>query len=106
MTVLPATTALILEHEGSVLKGWLNRPEARNALSLEMTEELTTVFDAVRDDRSIRTIVLRGKGGIFCAGGDIKGFKSSMQGEEVSAAEVARDNRTFGDLMIKINEQP
>ncbi|MGI9294578.1 MAG: enoyl-CoA hydratase/isomerase family protein [Pseudomonadales bacterium] len=106
MAALPDTTALILEHEGSVLKVWLNRPEARNALSLEMTEELDAVFDAVRDDRSIRTIVLRGKGGIFCAGGDIKYFKSGMQGEEVSATEVARGNRTFGDLMIKINEQP
>ncbi|MGI9286181.1 MAG: enoyl-CoA hydratase/isomerase family protein [Pseudomonadales bacterium] len=106
MATLPNTKALILEQEGSVLRVWLNRPEARNALSLEMTEELDAVFDAVRDDRGIRTIVLRGKGGIFCAGGDIKGFKSGMQAEEVSAAEVARGNRSFGDLMIKINEQP
>ena len=30
-------------------------------------------------DRTVRTIVLRGNGGVFCAGGDIKGFKSGMQ---------------------------
>jgi len=101
---LPETQSLILEHRGSVLKIWLNRPESKNALSEEMTDELHQVLDAVRDDRSIRTIVLRGKDGVFCAGGDIKGFKADMQA--VSAAQVAKSNRGFGDLMIKINEQP
>jgi len=101
---LPETQSLILEHRGSVLKIWLNRPEAKNALSEEMTDELHLVLDAIRDDRSIRTIVLRGRGGVFCAGGDIKGFKSDMQA--VSAAQVAKSNRSFGDLMIKLNEQP
>ena len=71
---LPATHCLILERDDSVLKIWLNRPEAKNALSMEMTDELNLVLDSVRDDRSIRTIVLRGSGGVFCAGGDIKGM--------------------------------
>jgi len=101
---LPETQSLILERQGSVLKIWLNRPQAKNALSEEMTDELHLVLDAVRDDFSIRTLVLRGKGGVFCAGGDIKGFKSDMQA--VSAEQVAKSNRSFGDLMIKINEQP
>lgn len=105
MTTLPTTTALILEREGSVLRIWFNRPEARNALTGEVTGELSAVLDAVRDDRSIRTLVIRGKGGVFCAGGDIKGFKSGMQGSG-DAKSIARGNRDFGDLMIKLNEQP
>ncbi|MFT5483732.1 MAG: isohexenylglutaconyl-CoA hydratase [Halieaceae bacterium] len=106
MTDLPETTDLIVERSGSVLRIWLNRPEAKNALTAEMTGELMAVLDAVRDDRSVRTIVLRGKGGVFCAGGDIKGFKSGLQGETISAAEIARGNRSFGDVLIAINEQP
>ena len=106
MTTLPDTTTLELDHQGSVLTVWLNRPEARNALSAEMVDELGAVLDAVRDDRSLRTLVLRGRGGFFCAGGDIKGFKSGMQGGESDEAAVARGNREFGDLMIKLNEQP
>ena len=102
---LPDTQALLLERRGSVLHIWLNRPDTRNALSAEMTGELEAVLDAVHPDRSIRTLVLRGKGGVFCAGGDIKGFKSSMQGE-MDHAQVAAANRSFGNLMIKINEQP
>lgn len=105
MTNLPATNELILEREDSVLRIWFNRPEARNALTAEVTGELSAVLDAVRDDRTIRTLVLRGKGGVFCAGGDIKGFRSAMQARG-DAAAVARGNRSFGDLMIKLNEQP
>lgn len=99
------TSAILLERDESVLKIWFNRPEARNALTGEVVEELMATLDKVRDDRSIRTIILRGKGGVFCAGGDIKGFKSGMQGGG-DAKEIAKGNRTFGDLMIKLNEQP
>ena len=106
MTTLPDTTDLILEPRGSVLTIWFNRPEARNSLSAEMVDELSAVLDAVRDDRSLRTIILRGKGGFFCAGGDIKGFKSGLQGGAPDPGEVARGNRSFGDVMIKLNEQP
>ena len=105
MTTLPTTAALILERDAGVLRIWFNRPEARNALTAEITGELAAVLDAVRGDRTIRTLVLRGKGGVFCAGGDIKGFKSGMQGP-ADAAAIARGNRSFGDLMIKLNEQP
>lgn len=106
MTTLPGTKALILEPRGSVLTIWLNRPEARNALSADMVDELGAVLDAIREDRGLRTIILRGKGGFFCAGGDIKGFKSDLQGGAPDRDEVARGNRSFGDLMIKLNEQP
>ena len=103
-TQLPETHSLILDRQGSVLKIWFNRPEAKNALNAAMTNELVAVLGAVRDDRSIRTIVLRGKGGFFCAGGDIKGFKSGMQ--TIDAREVAKSNRSFGDVMSMLNEQP
>ena len=106
MTTLPTTQCLILEPKGSVLTIWLNRPEAKNALSAEMVEELEGVLDAIRDDRSLRTIILRGKGGFFCAGGDIKGFKSGLQSGVPNEEEVAKGNRSFGNLMIKLNEQP
>ena len=106
MTALPTTNDLILEQAGSVLTIWFNRPEAKNALSGEMVDELHAVLDAAAADKTLRTLILRGKGDIFCAGGDIKGFKSGLQGGEPSEEEVAASNRSFGDLMIKLNEQP
>jgi isohexenylglutaconyl-CoA hydratase len=105
MTNLPATNSLILEQQKSALRIWFNRPDTRNALTGEVVTELANVLDAVRDDRAIRTLVIRGKGGVFCAGGDIKGFRAGMQGGG-DTGEIARGNRVFGDLMIKLNEQP
>lgn len=103
---LPQTKDLILEHSGSVLTIWFNRPEAKNALSGEMVDALHAVLDCARDEQSLRTLIIRGKGDVFCAGGDIKGFKSGLQSGEPTEEDVAAGNRQFGDLMIKLNEQP
>ena len=102
--LLPETKTIITERNGSVLRIWLNRPESKNALSAEMTDELAEVLGLVKKNRSIRTIVLRGKGDVFCAGGDIKGFKSDMQRADKDL--IARGNRSFGYLMSQLNEQP
>ena len=50
----------------------LDRPQVRNAMSLAMVKELSEVFTALESDLSIRSVVLRGEGGHFCAGGDIQ----------------------------------
>ena len=105
MTQLPKTSSIVLDRQPSTLRIWFNRPEARNAMNDDVTRELHAVLDAVSDDRSLRTLVFRGKGGVFCAGGDIKTFQSGMQAAADHAA-IARSNRSFGDLMIKLNEQP
>jgi isohexenylglutaconyl-CoA hydratase len=106
MAALPQTRHLILEKRGSVLTLWFNRPEAKNALSADMVDEIHAVLDVAAKDKTLRTLILRGKGDTFCAGADIKGFKSDAQGGEPDEPEVARGNRYFGDLMIKLNEQP
>ena len=106
----PKTSALIVEQDQSVVRIWFNRPDAKNSLNDEITGGLADVLDQACEDREIRTIILRGKGGIFCAGADIKGFKSNMQGgEEAKSPDhkaVAAANRAFGDVMMKLNEQP
>lgn len=103
---LPSTNDLLLEHKGSVLTIWLNRPEARNALSAQMVDELHAVLDWARASDGLRTLVIRGREGFFCAGGDLKGFNTDLDGGEPDEREVAAGNRQFGDLMIKLNEQP
>ena len=56
--------------EGPVATITLNRPEARNALSLAMVEELLRCFTALREEayRDVRVVVLRAAGETFCAG--------------------------------------
>ncbi|CAG1019374.1 enoyl-CoA hydratase [Burkholderiaceae bacterium] len=57
----------------------LNRPQALNALSLQMIREITAALIGWRDDPQVAAVVLRGatqegKGVAFCAGGDIRFF--------------------------------
>ncbi|MDI1344957.1 MAG: enoyl-CoA hydratase-related protein [Pseudolabrys sp.] len=49
----------------------LNRADKRNALSAELREALLDALRAASDDADIRSIVLTGAGGHFCAGGDL-----------------------------------
>ena len=57
----------------------LNRPEARNALSMEMRTGLAEYTAQLEFDPAVRCVVLRGAGGHFMAGGDVKLFKSRQQ---------------------------
>jgi enoyl-CoA hydratase/carnithine racemase len=50
----------------------LDRPEARNALTIEMKEALRTLLPALGDDSEVGCVLLTGAGGAFCAGGDTK----------------------------------
>ncbi|HRI06818.1 MAG TPA: enoyl-CoA hydratase/isomerase family protein, partial [Nannocystaceae bacterium] len=72
MSRLPPVENLELRHDGWRLHVTLNRPHVRNAMSFAMVEELMAVFEAVRTRRDIRALILRGAGGNFCAGGDVK----------------------------------
>ena len=50
----------------------LNRPEARNAFSAEMITLWNEYLESARDDKNVRVIIVTGKGGTFCSGGDIR----------------------------------
>ena len=105
MRDLPETATLLLDRDDGWLTVWLNRPAARNALSAEMAGELATVVEAVRDDRTIRGVTFRGKGDVFCAGGDIKGFRSIVESDAIHD-EVAAFSRDAGKLFHAVNELP
>lgn len=106
MANLPSTEYVLTEFDNSWLTIWFNRPEARNALSGELTSDLRNVLNAIRHDRSVRGITIRGKGGVFCAGGDLKGFKSNFQGGGQAAEDVAASSRKGGELFGLINTMP
>ena len=55
---------------GGVATVTLNRPEARNALSIELCDALVTVLGNVDRAADVRAVVLRGAGPVFCAGAD------------------------------------
>lgn len=80
MTGLPETKALDLELDGSWLTVWFNEPDNRNPLTEARVTDLLALCAALEDRRDIRAVVFRGRGGVFCAGGDLKSFKAALQG--------------------------
>ena len=62
---------VLTERDGSLAFVTLNRPERRNALSLETLQELIDVFRGIAEDPAVRVAVLRANGPAFSAGHDI-----------------------------------
>jgi enoyl-CoA hydratase/carnithine racemase len=74
MTV-PGAPPLLLERDGRVATVTFNRPEARNAMTFEMYEELHDLCERLDEDPAVRVLVLRGAGDrAFVSGTDIRQF--------------------------------
>ena len=72
-----------VEHDGTVLRITLDRPEKLNAVDTPLLDELSARFrDAAADD-SVRAVLLTGAGRAFCSGGDLTG------GDTAGAAHAA-----------------
>ena len=68
---------LIHERRGDVAWITFNRPEARNALTFAMYEELAKICTAANEDKALRVVVIRGAGDkAFASGTDINQFRA------------------------------
>jgi enoyl-CoA hydratase/carnithine racemase len=56
--------------DGGIATLTLNRPDARNALSIQMCEDILVALHEIEADRDVRVLVIRGEGPTFCAGAD------------------------------------
>ncbi len=72
MIATSAYRHLLVEGADGIAVVTLNRPEKRNALSLEVMRELLAAFAAIGADRSIKAVILRGLGPAFSAGHDLR----------------------------------
>lgn len=107
MTIAMKLEAVRVEQTGAVLHIWFNRPQARNAMSLQMVAELRQVLQDAQATAgqadAVRVVVLRGTGGHFCAGADLKDMASArmraMQKEAGDTSDpIAEVNAAFGHL--------
>jgi enoyl-CoA hydratase/carnithine racemase len=73
---------LSLEPRGEVAVVTLQRPEKRNALSIELREEIADAFTHLGDDDGVGCIVLTGAGPAFCSGMDVTQFGGGREHKE------------------------
>jgi methylglutaconyl-CoA hydratase len=80
---------VLVEKQSQITTVTLNRPERRNALTIELMTELTAAVDAATDDASQRVLIVRGAGPAFCAGLDMNETQDPSRAHE-SAGAVAK----------------
>jgi enoyl-CoA hydratase/carnithine racemase len=95
MLTATSATNLLVEAADGIAVVTMNRPEKRNALSLELMRELIATFAALGEDRAVKAIVLRGNGPAFSAGHDLR---------EMLDQPVAQYRRVF-DTCVQLMEK-
>jgi len=81
----PASQHVRVHVDDGIMDLVLDRPERRNALSLAMYEALTAALQQASQDAAVRLVRIRGAGGTFTSGNDLKDFQSQIPGEDGGA---------------------
>lgn len=71
--------SIAYEKTGQVAKLTLNRPDAFNAIDVQLAKDLHAAIAAVDADPGVRAVVLTGAGRAFCGGGDVLGFAERVE---------------------------
>lgn len=80
------TTDIILRHDdGNIATLTLNRPAARNALSMGLMEALDAALAAIADDAAVHVVILAANGPAFCAGHDLREMRATPTREAYEA---------------------
>jgi enoyl-CoA hydratase/carnithine racemase len=91
---------LIYTTEGRTAVVTLNRPNRRNALSLELMLELIACLDEVGRNAELRAVILAAVGKVFCSGHDL----SEMTGRDINQYRRLFD--VCSELMMKVQSIP
>jgi 2-(1,2-epoxy-1,2-dihydrophenyl)acetyl-CoA isomerase len=79
-------TETVLQHlDRGLLTITMNRPERRNALNPDMTRGLVEAARRAVDDIDVRAVLLKGAGGAFCVGGDVKAMAAPKEPLSIEA---------------------
>jgi len=94
-------TPLLRSDRDGIATLTMNRPQARNALSVGLMTEFIAALDAVREDKSVRVVVIAGAGPAFCAGHDLREMRANP-GRDFYDALFAQ----CADVMLRIVHLP
>ena len=93
---------LIVEREGPVVVLTMNRPERKNALTIDMIIRLADAWDMIDSDDDVRCAILTGAGSAYCVGGDMSDGWMAGGGhrDETVAARMKDDPSVIGKGLL------
>jgi 2-(1,2-epoxy-1,2-dihydrophenyl)acetyl-CoA isomerase len=83
---------LLLDRDGAVMTITLNRPEAMNALSVELKLALRSALDDAAADPTVRALVLTGSGRGFCVGQDLREHVGLLEAGDVAPLNTVTEH--------------
>ena len=90
---------LLRDHENGVETLTLNRPQQRNALSVNLMAELQAALDEIRDTAHIKVVVLAANGPAFCAGHDLREVQENTGSREFFSALFSQCARMMSSIV-------
>jgi enoyl-CoA hydratase len=93
-------TVVELERRAHIALVTLNRPEARNAISPEVSQAMAAVLDEIASDAELRAVVVTGRGEVFSAGADLKVVAAGK------ANDIARGKGGFAGIVTRDFPKP
>ncbi|MDZ4754115.1 MAG: enoyl-CoA hydratase/isomerase family protein [Phycisphaerae bacterium] len=97
---MPNAELVLVTADDGIATVTLNRPEARNALSLELIRALGAAVQRVAAQPSLRVVILTGAGKSFCAGMDLKAVASDAVAMGEMLRELSRVSRAVRRLPV------
>src|SRR6516225_9552656 len=99
-TTIANYQTILFDTDGQIAIVTLNRPQRRNALSLELMAELIECLNEIGRDRALRVVLLRATGKVFSSGHDL----SEMVGRDINEYRQVFDVCT--ELMTRVQSIP
>ncbi len=90
---------ILCKVENKIAKVILNRPEVHNAFNDKMIEELSCVFDEIKNENGIRVVVITGEGKSFCAGADLNWMRRV---KDYSYEDNLKESLDLAEMLYKI----
>lgn len=95
--------SLLTTIDAGIARVTLNRPDRHNAFDEGLIADLTTTFNVLGIDPTVRAIILSGNGKSFCAGADLDWMKRAANFTE---AENRADAMKLSDMLHAIDNCP
>ena len=91
--------------EGDVATIQMNRPDALNALSRQLAEDLASAIKQANSDNA-RAVILTGSGRAFCSGGDLREMRAMGESEGSIEAFLDAPLRALHEVVMLIRQTP
>lgn len=95
--------SVLFDIKGPIATLTLNRPHVMNAFNGEMIRELTSYFQTLHKDDTLRALIIKGAGSSFCAGADISWMKDS---QTLSPEENLKESQELSELLYLLDTLP